>query len=148
MKIKIKDPSITLGSHFWISCLYIVLFIIIFIPLLQDKGAFSWAAYNQISAEICEGEGLMCVLVFKVLPWGFFVTLGHARLLHIQSVFFHQSKKQPAPHGGISARRCKIGIYQTTVPGSFAISGNGIYINGKVCYGEQQIRLLSQGHLL
>ena len=76
MKIKIKDPSITLGSHFWISCLYIVLFIIIFIPLLQDKGAFSWAAYNQISAEICEGEGLMCVLVFKVLPWGFLLLLG------------------------------------------------------------------------
>ena len=75
MKIKIQDPNIPLNTHLWIFYLYIFIFLLIFIPLFL-KDALSWAAYNQVAREICEGDGIICLLAAKALPWAALVLLG------------------------------------------------------------------------
>ena len=93
MKIKIKDNDINISTQLWIFCLYIFIFLVVFIPLMSEKGSFSWAAYKHLALEICEGEGLDCLLAIKMLPWIILVLLGLSIQL-IYKAFFSANAKR------------------------------------------------------
>ena len=92
MKIKIKDPSTLFGAHSWIALLYIFIFMLAISPLMWEKGSFSWAAYNQFALEICEGNGIVCLLAFKIFPWLALALVG-LTIYRIYTIFF--SPKRP-----------------------------------------------------
>ena len=92
MKIKIQDPNLSIVSHLWIFYLYIFIFLLIFIPLFL-KDALSWAAYNQVAREICEGDGITCLLVAKALPGAALALLGVSFHLIYKAFFSADAKR-------------------------------------------------------
>ncbi len=115
MKIKIKDPSITLNSHFWILYLYIFIFLLVFILLLL-KDAFSWAAYNQFALEICEGNGLVCLLAAKALPWAALALLGVCLYLIYEAFFSAKAKCNRVRTLELRPEGVKLEYTQQTMP--------------------------------
>ena len=93
MKIKIKDPANLLGSHSWIAYLYIFIFMLALSPLMWEKGSFSWAAYNQLALEICEGRGMICLFAFKIFPWLALALVG-LTIYRIYTIFFSAKAKK------------------------------------------------------
>ena len=92
MKVKIKDPANLFGAHSWIAYLYIFIFMLALSPLMWEKGSFSWAAYNQLALEICEGRGMICFFAFKIFPWLALALVG-LTIYRIYTIFF--SPKRP-----------------------------------------------------
>ena len=92
MKVKIKDPATLFGARSWIAYLYIFIFMLALSPLMWEKGSFSWAAYNQLALEICEGRGMICFFAFKIFPWLALALVG-LTIYRIYTIFF--SPKRP-----------------------------------------------------
>ena len=92
MKIKIQDPNLSIISHLWIFYLYIFIFLLIFIPLFL-KDALSWAAYNQVALDFCKGDGMICLLAAKALPWAALALLGVSFHLIYKAFFSADAKR-------------------------------------------------------
>ena len=115
MKIKIQDPNLSIISHLWIFYLYIFIFLLIFIPLFL-KDALSWAAYNQVAREICEGDGMICLLAAKALPWLALALLGVSFHLIYKAFFSADAKRNRVRTLELRPEGVKLEYTQQTTP--------------------------------
>lgn len=115
MKIKIQDPNLSIISHLWIFYLYIFIFLLIFIPLFL-KDALSWAAYNQVAREICEGDGIICLLAAKALPWAALALLGVSFHLIYKAFFSADAKRNRVRTLELRPEGVKLEYTQQTLP--------------------------------